>query len=465
MNTSTQATPGHHDQAMSNEDSIMTTDAKISDINPSQINAADSDAPPDQVTPDEAKGQAISQSASTPAKHVLRTGMLFMALACIALGWATMRYGGFSSSFLWLGILLGLLCYALSFVPTGFDGWMLRRPLLFVPYALIWARRNLLTTALVLVAIVGAWGLAGDGPSDDVSAVAGQGIAQSLPRPIILVEAPLRESASLKIIGKEGTGPGEVREPRGVAVARDGRVYVADSANKRVQIFAPDGKFLTEILGGEEAFDFPGAVAINNKNEVLVLDSNKQWVYFFSADGKALKRIGGPTLGFYFPRGLGLDAADNVYIADTGGSRVVKLSPNGDRLQVIGRRGTGRGEIMEPTAVVVDREGIIYVADPTNRRMVLFNAGGEFLREFAIRPASTVDGPKLAIEDEGTILITSPASHVIHRYDKNTGIIAEFGGEGSAPGRLRVPTGIAIYNKTVWVTETAAHRVQQLELK
>lgn len=71
---------------MSNEDSIMTTDAKISDINPSQINAADADAPPDQVTPDEAEGQAIAQSASTPAKPVLRTGMLFMALACIALG-------------------------------------------------------------------------------------------------------------------------------------------------------------------------------------------------------------------------------------------------------------------------------------------------------------------------------------------------------------------------------------------
>lgn len=419
-------------------------------------------APPADDVPNKA---AIAKPEPVAPQTPFRSGMLLTALFCIGLGWAAMRFGGFSSLFLWLGMFIGLLCYALAFVPAGFDGWMLRRPLLFVPYALNWAGRNLLTTVLVLATALGAWAFAGDGPPDNTASQIATNVTQGQPRAMVVVEAPFRESASIKIAGKEGTAAGEVRAPRGVAVGRDGRVYVADSDNKRVQIWSPDGKFQAEIAGGEEPFDFPGAVAVNSKNELLVLDSNKQWVYYFSADGKSLRRIGGPSLGFYFPRGLGLDAADNVYVADTGGSRVVKMSPNGERLQVIGRRGTARGEIMEPTSVAVDAEGTVYVADPTNRRLVLFNAGGDFLREFAIRPASTVDGPKLALDADGTILITAPGSHVIHRYDKNNGIVAEYGGEGNAPGRLRIPTGIAVFNNTVWVAETAGHRLQQLELK
>ncbi len=120
---------------------------------------------------------------------------------------------------------------------------------------------------------------------------------------------------------------------------------------------------------------------------------------------------------------------------------------------------------MEPTGIVIAKDGTVFVADPTRNKLVLFNAQGEFIREFAIRPASTVDGPQMAIESDNTILLTSPAAHVIQRVDKNRGVIGEFGGEGNLPGQMRIPTGIAIHNNTVWVAETAAHRIQQLEIK
>lgn len=276
---------------------------------------------------------------------------------------------------------------------------------------------------------------------------------------------PLGLPTSLKTFGTAGNGAGELREPRGIAVSADGRIFVADSANKRVQVFLPNGNFQMQIEGGEERFEFPSAIVINAQNEVLVLDSNKQWIYFFTLDGKPIKRIAGPNFGLYFPRGLGVDAANNLYVADTGGSKIVKLSPNGDKLQSIGQRGPNAGNLMEPTGIVVAQDGTIFVADPTRSKLVLFNAQGEFIREFSIRPASTVDGPQMVIESENTVLLTSPAAHVIQRVDKNRGIIAEFGGEGNQPGQMRLPTGLALHNKTVWVVETAAHRIQQLEIK
>ena len=46
--------------------------------------------------------------------------------------------------------------------------------------------------------------------------------------------------------GEPGSGPGQFMVPHGVAVHRDGRVFVCDRENDRIQIFSPDGEFLAE---------------------------------------------------------------------------------------------------------------------------------------------------------------------------------------------------------------------------
>ena len=46
--------------------------------------------------------------------------------------------------------------------------------------------------------------------------------------------------------GVPGTGPGQFYLPHGISVATDGRVFVCDRENDRIQIFSPDGEYLTE---------------------------------------------------------------------------------------------------------------------------------------------------------------------------------------------------------------------------
>src|SRR5262245_25997354 len=46
--------------------------------------------------------------------------------------------------------------------------------------------------------------------------------------------------------GEPGAGPGQFHLPHGIAVDREGTVYVADRENSRVQLFTPDGKYLSE---------------------------------------------------------------------------------------------------------------------------------------------------------------------------------------------------------------------------
>ena len=50
----------------------------------------------------------------------------------------------------------------------------------------------------------------------------------------------------LSSFGSPGSGPGQFRVPHSLAVARDGRVFVCDRENNRVQVFAADGTYLTQ---------------------------------------------------------------------------------------------------------------------------------------------------------------------------------------------------------------------------
>ena len=46
--------------------------------------------------------------------------------------------------------------------------------------------------------------------------------------------------------GEPGSGPGQFRLPHGIALDRQGRVYVGDRMNSRVQVFMPTGEFLAQ---------------------------------------------------------------------------------------------------------------------------------------------------------------------------------------------------------------------------
>jgi DNA-binding beta-propeller fold protein YncE len=88
--------------------------------------------------------------------------------------------------------------------------------------------------------------------------------------------------------GDEGpleSGDGQLSSPWGVAIDSEGRVYVADSANKRIVIFSSDGEFITkwgELGQGEGQFDNSVGVAINSFGDVYVSDLNNNRIQHFA---------------------------------------------------------------------------------------------------------------------------------------------------------------------------------------
>ncbi|NMB90392.1 MAG: hypothetical protein GYA17_18685, partial [Chloroflexi bacterium] len=138
--------------------------------------------------------------------------------------------------------------------------------------------------------------------------------------------ARLNGPAPLQSIGAAGEQPGQFQSPRGLAVAPDGSLYVADTDNHRVQHLAPDGSVLQ--VWGQYAdagqgtapggtFNEPWDVAAGPDGTVYVADTWNHRIQHFSARGDFIDMWG--TFGqgqqpdaFWGPRSLAVDGEGRV---------------------------------------------------------------------------------------------------------------------------------------------------------
>ncbi len=141
----------------------------------------------------------------------------------------------------------------------------------------------------------------------------------------------LADGKVVRTIGKRGGKPGDLNFPEGVAVGKDGRVYVVDALNFRYEVFDADGKFLsTHGTIGQEPGSFarPKGIALDSEGHVYVSDAAFCNVQVFDEQGKLLIWIGGPGAGpgqFQLTEGIFIDAADRLFIVDQMNKRVQRF--------------------------------------------------------------------------------------------------------------------------------------------
>jgi len=115
------------------------------------------------------------------------------------------------------------------------------------------------------------------------------------------------DADSFKLIRKMGTAghkheltePGDFSKPTGLAVDREGNLYVADTWNNRIEIFDADGKLINTF--GKEGdgpgyFGRPKGVAIDSDGHIWVADGIQDRVQVFNKEGQLLIALGGHGL-------------------------------------------------------------------------------------------------------------------------------------------------------------------------
>lgn len=168
------------------------------------------------------------------------------------------------------------------------------------------------------------------------------------------------------------TGYGAFFGPRGIAVDLSGTVYVADTGNDRVQVFAEDGRFIQVIGGPGEApglFREPCDVGVATSGELYVADCGNNRIQVYDQTGIYLREWDVPTWAncpaTVFPR---LEVSDNyVIVTDPGWGRILMYDQRGNLSAAL----QNEGESIVPGAVSVASSGIV-VADVQSGRILLF---------------------------------------------------------------------------------------------
>ncbi len=129
--------------------------------------------------------------------------------------------------------------------------------------------------------------------------------------------------------GKPGNGPGEFNTVHSIAADAQGRIYVADRTNRRVQIFDGNGKFLDMWPN----IPFPNHIAISKAQHLWVADGYVNKLLEFDLNGKLLSSFGtfGNAPGYFWgTHYFHTDSDGNLYTADVFGGHVQKFRPKKD---------------------------------------------------------------------------------------------------------------------------------------
>jgi sugar lactone lactonase YvrE len=192
----------------------------------------------------------------------------------------------------------------------------------------------------------------------------------------------------------------EFNGPVGVAVEPSGRIIVADTYHDRIRAIGRDGSVTTIAGSGQQGhqdgaaldarFDTPCGVAVDRQGNIFIADAGNGVIRRIDASGQVSTVELQPFGGFLLrPVGIAVSEAGAIYATDDRG-RIVEMMPGVSTRVVAGstpgfRNGRGdEARLRSPAAIAVAGPGRLLVTDPRNALVRLVSA----VSQVTVRPPS-----------------------------------------------------------------------------
>ena len=208
-------------------------------------------------------------------------------------------------------------------------------------------------------------------------------------------------------VGRHGTGARRFEQPRDVGIAEDGRIYVADTQNRRIAVLDGRGRWIGAFRGpADDRMGTPIGVTVRGRR-VYVADTGQMVLRVFDLRGRQLQVIASRgACSTSAIRDADATPKGTIYVASYATNEISVYGANGRCRRTFGGTGTELGQLRAPYGVKLARDPVtsrwrVYVADANNRRIQVFTLEGEPLAAIGAGEFTTLR--RVAVGHDGTV--------------------------------------------------------------
>jgi hypothetical protein len=261
--------------------------------------------------------------------------------------------------------------------------------------------------------------------------------------------------------GGQGSNDGQFQYGTSVAVDNDGFVYAA--GNSRIQKFTSDGQFVTKWGSSGTADGQFGdrilGIAGDGNGYIYVTDASLDRIQKFTSDGQFVAKWGGNGTAdgqFNDVRAITVDRDGFIHVVDLGNSRIQKFNSSGQFISKWGSFGQNAGQLGIPFAMAADRQGFFYIADfyvitDTNGNLIKrvncvkkFTANGQFVNQWEVGNWLNGELPWGITLDDKGYIYVATVVGGVEKYTTSGQLVAKWSASGGEAGKFRSPSGVAI---------------------
>ena len=248
---------------------------------------------------------------------------------------------------------------------------------------------------------------------------------------------------SIIATGKEGSAPGELYCPHGVAIHQEThQIFVVNSENFRVEIFSETGEFISHLDAGE----LSGAwgIAIHGDSLYVSCCEDHTVCKFSLSEMYLVRRIGGEgsdSEQFSYPRQLTTDPIGRVFIPDCDNDRICIHDPDLNHIRSITHQSISR---LFDVKVSRDR---LYVLCPSNSPcMNILTLEGDKLHSIiTCGEGMDMEFPFFfCLDPLNNFVLSDYKSHSIRVFSPEGNLLHTIGREGHQPGMFYSPAGVTL---------------------
>lgn len=269
--------------------------------------------------------------------------------------------------------------------------------------------------------------------------------------------------------GSIGADAGQFKNPQALSIDPEGKLYICDTENNRIQKLDQKGRFIKQIGGfgwEREQFYQPMDIHAGSALDVFIADYQNHRVERYDRELNYISSLHAQDtweekFQFLAPVAVAFSKQSELFLIDDENHRVVKINSYGDPEMLFGDFSWGKGQLEHPRQIEIAHDERIFITDEAVGAILIYDYFGNYLTKWGQTILSKPTG--LFWDDRGLLFVTDSGNRHFFVFNSNGDLLGS--SRQIKTFHLAEPVDIVAKDQFVYVLDAQESRVHVLIFK